>query len=84
MKQVDETIMKTFLSLALTGFFSEFPNIEVISEGCNDPIRSEGCGLAYIYIDGEQKSPQKRGHNFVVISALTGKIDSIAKKLTED
>ena len=51
----------------------EYPNIEVISEGCNDVVRSEGCGLAYIYVDGEQKAPQKRGHNFVVISALTGK-----------
>jgi hypothetical protein len=56
-----------------TNHFPEFPNIEVISEGCNDPIRSEGCGLAYTYIDGEQKSPQKRGHNFVIINALTGK-----------
>ncbi|CAB4023040.1 Neurogenic locus notch 1 [Paramuricea clavata] len=55
--------------------FGEFPNIEVISEGCSDLIRSEGCGLAHIYIDGDQKAPQKRGHNFVVINALTGKFE---------
>ncbi|XP_028410745.1 uncharacterized protein LOC114533429 [Dendronephthya gigantea] len=56
--------------------FGEFPNIEVISEACNDKIRSEGCGKAYIYLDGEQKASQKRGHNFVVINALTGKFES--------
>lgn len=58
---------------------SAYPNIEVISEGCNDVIRSEGCGLAYIYIDGEQKAPQKRGHNFVVINSLTGKVILVIK-----
>jgi hypothetical protein len=46
----------------------------VISEGCNDLIRTAACGLADIYIDGEQKAPQKRGHNFVVINALTGRM----------
>ena len=45
----------------------------MVSEGCDDKVRSGGCGLASIYVDGEQKAPQKRGHNFVVISALTGK-----------
>ncbi|XP_020628090.1 uncharacterized protein LOC110065301 isoform X2 [Orbicella faveolata] len=50
-------------------------SIHIKSEGCEDPGIPEGtCGLAYIYVNGEDKSPHSRGHNVVVVDAVTGKV----------
>lgn len=45
------------------------------SEGCDDPGITPGtCGNAYIKVNGKDYSPHIRGHNVVVISAITGTI----------
>jgi len=50
-------------------------SIHIKSEGCEDPGIKEGtCGIAYIYVNGEDKSPHSRGHNVVVVDAVTGKV----------
>lgn len=50
-------------------------SIHIKSEGCEDPGIKEGtCGLAYIYVNGEDKSPHSRGHNVVVVDAVTGNV----------
>lgn len=50
-------------------------SIHIKSEGCEDPGIPEGtCGLAYIYVNGKDKSPHSRGHNVVVVDAVTGNV----------
>lgn len=50
-------------------------SIHIKSEGCEDPGIPEGtCGLAYIYVNEEDKSPHSRGHNVVVVDAVTGNV----------
>ena len=50
-------------------------SIHIKSEGCEDPGIPEGtCGLAYIYVNGEDKSLHSRGHNVVVVDAVTGNV----------
>lgn len=50
-------------------------SIHIKSEGCEDPGIKEGtCGLAFIYVNGEDKSPHSRGHNVVVVDAVTGNV----------
>ena len=47
--------------------------IRLRSEGCNDGDKKpETCGIAYIYVDGVDKSLQGRGHNVVILDARTG------------
>lgn len=54
-------------------------SIHIKSEGCEDPGIPEGtCGLAYIYVNGEDKSPHSRGHNVVVVDAVTGNVTLVA------
>lgn len=53
-------------------------SIHIKSEGCEDPGIKEGtCGIAYIYVNGEDKSPHSRGHNVVVVDAVTGNVTLI-------
>jgi len=47
-------------------------DIHIRSEGCDDPGKTAGCGLAYIKIDGQDHSLHRRGHNVVVVDAKTG------------
>lgn len=48
--------------------------IDIRSEGCNDPGRTPNtCGRAYIKVNGNEHSKQNRGHNVVVVNAVTGK-----------
>lgn len=48
-------------------------SIHIKSEGCDDPGKTPNtCGLAYIYVNDEDKSPHIRGHNVVVVDAVTG------------
>ena len=48
-------------------------DIRIRSEGCEDPGKAEGtCGLAYIYVDGVDRSLHQRGHNVVIVDAATG------------
>ena len=51
------------------------------SEGCEDPgITANTCGIAYIKVNGKDYSPHIRGHNVVVINAMTGIIIKIGDK----
>ena len=49
--------------------------IDIRSEGCNDPGKTPNtCGRAYIKVNGNEHSKKKRGHNVVVLDAITGKV----------
>ena len=51
------------------------------SEGCEDlGITANTCGIAYIKVNGKDYSPHIRGHNVVVINAITGIIIKIGDK----
>lgn len=55
-------------------------SIRIRSEGCDDPgITEDTCGLAYIYVNGEDKSHHIRGHNVVVVDAVTGKVTLVVE-----
>lgn len=48
--------------------------IDIRSEGCNDPGKTPNtCGIAYIKVNDNEHSKKKRGHNVVVLDAVTGK-----------
>ena len=48
--------------------FKGYVRVEIRSEGCDDPAKTpKTCGLAYIFVEGEQYAPQKRGYNVVVL-----------------
>jgi len=49
-----------------------FLDIHVRSEGCDDPGKAPGCGLAYIKVNGKDYSLHGRGHNVVIVEAKTG------------
>ncbi|XP_020601288.1 uncharacterized protein LOC110040396 isoform X2 [Orbicella faveolata] len=51
-----------------------FLDIRVRSEGCDDPGKAGGCGIAYIIVNGNDYSPHSRGHNVVVVDAKTGTV----------
>ena len=53
-------------------------DIHIRSEGCNDPNKTPNtCGIAFIYVNGVDRSPRKRGHNVVVLNGRTGNIGFI-------
>ena len=55
-------------------------SIRIRSEGCDDPgITEDTCGLAYINVNGEDKSHHIRGHNVVVVDAVTGKVTLVVE-----
>ena len=55
-------------------------SINITSEGCEDPGIQEGtCGRAYIFVNGKDKSPHSRGHNVVVVDAVTGNVTLVVK-----
>ena len=55
-------------------------SIHIKSEGCEDPGIQEGtCGLANIFVNGTDKSPHSRGHNVVVVDAVTGNVTLVVK-----
>ena len=48
--------------------------IDIRSEGCNDPGKTPNtCGRAYIKVNDVEHAKQGRGHNVVVVDAVTGK-----------
>ena len=47
--------------------------IDIRSEGCDDPGKSAGCGKAYIFVNGVDRSRHKRGVNTVVLDSRNGK-----------
>merc|ERR1711998_86602 len=49
-------------------------SLRVRSEGCDDPNKSRGCGVASIWVNGKQSSRQRRGHNIVVINQKDGSV----------
>ena len=54
-------------------FVVSFLNIYIRSEGCDDPgVTSGTCGHAYIMVNGDDHSLHLRGHNVVVVDAVTG------------
>ena len=48
-------------------------NVELRSEGCNDKGKGPGCGRAYIWVNGKDRSRHHRGINAVVLNYRTGK-----------
>lgn len=60
---------KLFFSFTAVTFLDLF----VKSEGCNDVHKTAGtCGIAYIKVQGVERSLQSRGHNIVVVEGATG------------
>ncbi len=53
-------------------FVKAFLNISIGSEGNDDPGKTAS-GVAYIFVNGKDYSPQGRGHNVVTVDAETGK-----------
>ena len=50
-----------------------YVDIDIRSEGCEDPGKTPNtCGIAYIKVDGIERSPRQRGHNVVIVDAETG------------
>ena len=50
-------------------------DVYIRSEGCNDPQKTPNtCGIAYIRVNGKDRSGHRRGHNAVVLDGATGKI----------
>ena len=51
-------------------------DIDIKSRGCDDPGKPDvGCGHTFIKVHGENRSPQKKGHNVVIVDAKTGTIE---------
>ena len=64
-----------FVCLFVSLFAGPSIHIEIRSEGCNDPgIKPNTCGIAYIKVDGKDYSPHRRGHNVVIVDAVTGNV----------
>eukprot|EP00118_Oscarella_pearsei_P006901 m.32299 g.32299 ORF g.32299 m.32299 type:complete len:385 (+) comp31622_c0_seq1:456-1610(+) len=53
----------------------DYVRIRVLSEGCDDPGLI-GCGRGLIQVWGKDYSPNRRGHNVVVIDIHTGHVDA--------
>jgi hypothetical protein len=49
---------------------SDYATIKVRAEGCNDPDKSGGCGVASIWKDNVKVSTSGRGHNVVVFDPV--------------
>ena len=61
------------LSIIIHLFADPFVDIDVRSEGCDDPGKAPNtCGIAYIKVDGKDYSFHGRGHNVVVVDSRTG------------
>ena len=55
-------------------FIDPFVDIDIRSEGCNDPNKTlDTCGIAYIKVDGKDHSRHLRGHNVVIVDQKTGR-----------
>ena len=54
--------------------FSLDIRVSIRSEGCNDPGKHAPCGEAFIKVDSVDYAAKKRGYNFVVVDAYTGKV----------
>ena len=64
-------------------FTDPFVDIDIRSEGCNDPKKTpDTCGVAYIRVDGKDHSRHGRGHNVVVVDRKTGKSMTLKGKKT--
>ena len=51
-------------------------DVDIRSEGCNDPLKTPNtCGIAYIRVNGKDRSLRIRGHNVVVLDEATGRIN---------
>lgn len=62
---------------SVTGPPAEGPSvaIHIQSEGCDDPGKTKDtCGIAYIFVNGVDRSPHLRGYNVVILDAATGKL----------
>ncbi|XP_078357479.1 uncharacterized protein LOC144642389 [Oculina patagonica] len=55
-----------------------YVDINVRSEGCDDPGKAPPCGIAYLKVNGRDYSPHGRGHNVVIVDATTGVVDGAA------
>jgi len=52
-----------------------YVDVHVRSEGCEDPGKAPNtCGIAYINVDGTERSLRRRGHNVVIVDAGTGSV----------
>ena len=49
-------------------------NVTIRSEGCDDPnLSGDGCGVAFIWVNGTDYSLHGRGYNLAVFNMTTGK-----------
>ena len=61
------------LSVFISLFADPFIDVDVRSEGCDDPGKAPNtCGIAYIKVDGKDHSLHRRGHNVVILDGTTG------------
>ena len=58
-------------------------SVHLRSEGCLDPNKTAGCGLAFIEVNGQEYCGKRRGVNVVVFSA-EGKLDHRTAQITSD
>ena len=67
-------MVAAFLSSVYFRFLAVgYLDIYIRSEGCNDPNKTPNtCGIAYIKVNGHDRSMHRRGHNVVVVDATTG------------
>ncbi|XP_066021208.1 uncharacterized protein [Pocillopora verrucosa] len=69
-----------FVALIIADVFTTLEGssikIDIRSEGCNDPGKTPNtCGIAYIKVNDNEHSKKKRGHNVVVLDAVTGIVE---------
>ena len=61
-----------YLSHPISCLTSGVFTADILSEGCDDPNRSRGCGRASIYVNGKDYSLRRRGYNLVVVDHVSG------------
>ena len=60
-------------------------DVDIRSEGCNDSQKTPNtCGIAYIRVNGQDRSGHGRGHNVVVLDGATGKINCATDSIVFD
>ncbi|XP_065058481.1 sushi, von Willebrand factor type A, EGF and pentraxin domain-containing protein 1-like isoform X1 [Rhopilema esculentum] len=63
-------------SVVQTSCVTRAIQVEIKSEGCNDPTVAPGtCGIVTIKVDGVDYSQKRRGYNLVVVNGNTGAIE---------
>ena len=52
-------------------------DVNIRSEGCEDPGKTPPCGVASIKVNGKEYSLKQRGHNVVAVDRATGNVNIV-------